>query len=206
MKFSELSNSPAGEVNIMISKKFISQLKADYKKQEIERRQIISLSNDVLFHSKKAIFALHRQEIKIADTKLKEMEDILVQLEKKFHLNRIEKEGAYRAAIEEYVEAKLLSCVIKKEKIDRLKKLKLDNDAYLGGICDLLGEMVRLATNEAAAGNFGQVETIKKLANDIMDQLIDFDMTGYLRTKYDQARGHLRKLEQMAYEIKLKIN
>jgi len=40
----------------------------------------------------------------------------------------------------------------------------------------------------------------------MMDQLIDFDMTGYLRTKYDQARGHLRKLEQMAYEIKLKIN
>ncbi len=37
-----------------------------------------------------------------------------------------------------------------------------------------------------------------------MGQLIDFDMTGYLRTKYDQARGHLRKLEQMAYEIKLR--
>lgn len=190
----------------MINKKFLAQLKADYKKQEIERRQIITLSNDVLFHSKKAIFALHRNEVKIADTKLKEMEDILLQLEKKFSISRIEKEGAYRAAIEEYVEAKLLACVIKKEKIDRIKKLKLDNDAYLGGICDLLGEMVRLATNEAAAGNFGQVEVIKKLANDIMDQLIDFDMTGYLRTKYDQARGHLRKLEQMAYEIKLKIN
>ena len=37
-----------------------------------------------------------------------------------------------------------------------------------------------------------------------MGQLIDFDMTGYLRTKYDQSRGHLRKLEQMTYEIKLR--
>ena len=190
----------------MINKKFVEGLKKDYKNQESERRQIISLANDVLFHSKKAIFALHRNEVKIADAKLKEMEDILVKLEKKFTLKRIEKEGAYRAAIEEYVEAKLLSLVIKGEKIDRIKNLKLDNDAYLGGICDLLGEMVRLATNEAAAGNFKRVEAIKKLANDIMDQLIDFDMTGYLRTKYDQARGHLRKLEQMAYEIKLRIN
>ncbi|MEI6835217.1 MAG: hypothetical protein WCK59_00030 [Candidatus Falkowbacteria bacterium] len=190
----------------MINNKFITELKNDYKNQEAQRRQIIALANDVLFYSKKAIFALHRNEIKVADTKLKEMEDVLIQLEKKFSLKRIEKEGAYRAAIEEYVEAKLLSLVIKGEKIDRIKKLKLDNDAYLGGICDLLGELVRKATNEAASGNFDQVEIIKKLSNDIMDQLIDFDMTGYLRTKYDQARGHLRKLEQMAYEIKLRTN
>jgi len=190
----------------MINKKFVEQLKKDYQNQENERRQIISLSNNVLFHSKKAIFTLHRHELKIAELKLKEMEDSLLQLEKKFGIKRIEEEGAYRAAIEEYVEAKLLSFVIKGEKIDRIKKLKLGNDAYLGGICDLLGELVRTATNEAAAGHFEQVEKIKKLANDIMDQLIDFDMTGYLRTKYDQARGHLRKLEQMAYEIKLRIN
>lgn len=190
----------------MINKKFIGQLKKDYKNQEDERRQIIALSNDVLFHSKKAIFALHRNDIKTADIKLQEMENILAQLEKKFSLKRIEEEGAYRAAIEEYVEAKLLSMFLKKEKIDRIKTLKLNNDAYLGGICDLLGELVRKATNEAAAGNFEQVEKIKKFANDMMDQLIDFDMTGYLRTKYDQARGHLRKLEQMAYEIKLKIS
>lgn len=190
----------------MINKKFIEQLKKDYRNQENERRQIISLSNDVLFHSKKAIFALHRDDLKVAETKLKDMEDILLQLEKKFSIKRIEEEGAYRAAIEEYVEAKLLSMVIKGEKIDRIKTLKLNNDAYLGGICDLLGELVRKATNEAAAGNFDQVEKIKKFASDMMDQLIDFDMTGYLRTKYDQARGHLRKLEQMAYEIKLRIN
>lgn len=190
----------------MINKKFIEQLKKDYRNQENERRQIISLSNDVLFHSKKAIFALHRDDLKVAETKLKDMEDILLQLEKKFSIKRIEEEGAYRAAIEEYVEAKLLSMVIKGEKIDRIKTLKLNNDAYLGGICDLLGELVRKATNEAAAGNFDQVEKIKKFASDMMDRLIDFDMTGYLRTKYDQARGHLRKLEQMAYEIKLRIN
>lgn len=189
----------------MISKKFIEQLKKDYRTSESERRQIISLSNNVLFHSKKAIFALHRNDLKTADEKLLEMEKELLNLEKKFSIKRIEEEGAYRAAVEEYVEAKLLSFAIKGEKIDKIKNLKLDIDAYLGGICDLLGELVRKATNEAAIGHFEQVDKIKDLANQIMDQLIDFDMTGYLRTKYDQARGHLRKLEQMAYEIRLKI-
>lgn len=189
----------------MINKRFIEQLKKNYKEQENERRQIITSSNNVLFYSKKVIFSLHRNDIKTSEAKLKEMEDSLLQLEKKFGLKRIEEEGSYRAAIEEYVEAKLLSFVIKGEKIDRIKNLKLGNEAYLGGICDLLGELVRKSTNEAASGNFDEVEKTKKLSNEVMDQLIDFDMTGYLRTKYDQARGHLRKLEQMAYEIKLRI-
>ncbi len=190
----------------MINKNFLSGLKKSYREQESQRRQIISLSNEVLFHSKKAIFALHRHDLKIAEEKLTEMEVVLTKLEKKFGVKRIEEEGSYRAATEEYVEAKLLAAVVKGQKIDKIKGLKLDNDSYLGGICDLLGEMVRLATNEAAAGKFAEVEKIKKFASEIMDQLIDFDMTGYLRTKYDQARGHLRKLEQMAYEIKLRIN
>lgn len=189
----------------MINKKFISQLKKDYRAKESERRQIISLSNNVLFHSKKAIFSLHRGDLKTAEEKLLEMENELLNLEKKFTVKRIEEEGAYRAAVEEYAEAKLLSFAISGKSIDKIKKLKLSTDTYLGGICDLLGELVRVATNEAAAGNFIQVTKIKNLSEDIMDQLIDFDMTGYLRTKYDQARGHLRKLEQMSYEIKLRV-
>ncbi|NCU39644.1 hypothetical protein EOL99_01995, partial [Candidatus Falkowbacteria bacterium] len=76
--------------------------------------------------------------------------------------------------------------------------------AYLGGTCDMIGELVRYATNQAASGKFKQVAKIRSQADSIMAQLLDFDMTGYLRTKYDQARGHLRKLEQMTYEIKLK--
>src|SRR5574344_21050 len=179
----------------MINKDFINQLKENYRAKENERRQIISLSNNILFHSKKAIFSLHRHDLKTAEEKLEEMENELLNLEKTFSIKRIEEEGAYRAAIEEYTEAKLLSFAIKGEEIDKIKKLNLSTDAYLGGICDLLGELVRVATNDAAAGNFDRVAEIKELAENIMDQLIDFDMTGYLRTKYDQARGHLRKLE-----------
>jgi predicted translin family RNA/ssDNA-binding protein len=189
----------------MINKKFIEQLKNDYQHQEDERHQIIALSNNVLFHSKKAIFALHRNDLALADNKLQEMEDILKKLDKDFGKERLEDEGSYRAAIEEYVEAKLLSFFIKGEDIDRIPGLNLRGEAYLGGICDFIGELVRKATNEAAAGNFDQVGIIKKFADEMMEQLLDFDMTGYLRTKYDQARGHLQKLEQMAYEIKLKL-
>jgi predicted translin family RNA/ssDNA-binding protein len=189
----------------MINKKFLDDLKKNYQANESERRQIISASNGILFEAKKTIFSLQRQDFKTAEIKIAEMEKALASLEKRFGPERLKKEGAYKAAAEEYLEGKTFYLIIKKKDITPTPGLSLDYESYLGGVCDLIGEMVRYATNQAAKGKFTEVAKIKKAAEDIMAQLIDFDMTGYLRTKYDQARGHLRKLEQMAYEIKMRI-
>ncbi len=188
----------------MIDAKFLSILKNNYQNSEKERRQIISASNNILFEAKKIIFALQRQDWKIAEEKIKILEQELILLEKKFSIDRLKKEGAYKAAVEEYYEGKSFYLVIKKKKIDATENINLDYESYLAGICDLIGELVRYATNQAAQGKFTEVAKLKKVAEEIMGQLIDFDLTGYLRTKYDQARGHLRRLEQMTYEIKLK--
>jgi predicted translin family RNA/ssDNA-binding protein len=188
----------------MINADFLNELKTDYKANESQRRQIISASNNILFEAKKTIFALQRQDFKLAASKLQEIETALKNLEERFSAARCHQEGAYKAAVEEYLEGKTFYAVIKKQELAATPELHLDYEGYLGGICDLIGELVRYATNQAAAGKFGEVAKIKKQADDIMTQLLDFDLTGYLRTKYDQARGHLRKLEQMAYEIKLR--
>ena len=188
----------------MINEKFLQELKKSYKDNESERRQIISAANNILFEAKKTIFALQRQDFKIAEEKIKDIEKALKNLEDRFGFDRLHREGAYKAAVEEYLEGQTLSAVIKNKKIEAVKGLHLDYESYLGGICDMIGELVRYATNQAAQGKFGAVAKIKKIAEDTMGQLIDFDLTGYLRTKYDQARGHLRKLEQMSYEIKLR--
>ena len=189
---------------MVLNKQFFEKLKENYNNHESERRQIISLSNVVLHDSKRVIFSLHRGDNKKAGESLTEIEKILIKLEEQFSYNRLTHEGAYGAAVEEYVEAKMLYKVLQKEKVDAIAGITLSVDAYLGGICDLAGELVRLATNKAAEGKFKEVEKIKEAVNDIMAELVEFDMTGYLRTKYDQAKGHLRKIEQVAYEVKLR--
>ena len=188
----------------MFNKKFIAELKNSYKDNESERRQIISRSNDILFQAKKVIFALQKNDFKKAELGFKEMEAAIISLDKKFGSARLEKEGAFKAAAEEYTEGKTLYKAIKTGKINKIEKLNLNYEAYLGGLCDMVGELVRYATNQAAAGKFSAVAKAKNQAEIVMEELADFDMTGYLRTKYDQARGHLRKLEQMSYEIKLR--
>jgi len=187
----------------MIEKKFLQKLQDDYRANESQRRQIISASNDILFNAKKTIFALQRQNFDEAKTKLDNNHHQLQDLAKHFGTERLRREGAYRAAVEEYLEGKTFYLTIKKQAINPENDLSFNYEAYLGAVCDLIGEMVRWATNQAAAGKFNQAVKIKKSADDLMSQLIDFDFTGYLRTKYDQARGHLRKLEQITYDIKL---
>lgn len=187
----------------MIDKTFIAKLRKDYKEKEKSRRQIISRSNEILFQAKKSIFALHRNDTQLATEKLQEMEIALKKLEKKFGFTRLKEEGAYQAAVEEYVEAKSLAAIIDNKKIKAVSGIKIAYDSYLGGLCDLIGEMVRLATNRSTKGDYKSAAILKDQAETIMSELLDFDLTGYLRTKYDQARGHLRKLEQISYEIKL---
>lgn len=188
----------------MFAPDFLEELKSSYQKNESERRQIINASNNILFQAKKTIFAIQKNKHKEAQDSLQNIENEILALENKFKAPRLNKEGSFRAAAEEYLEGKIFLQILKNKKISRSEDLALNYESYLGGICDALGELVRYATNEAAKGNFSQVEKIKNKAEKIMESLADFDMTGYLRTKYDQARHHLRKLEQMAYEIKLR--
>ncbi len=188
----------------MINKNFTKKLKQDYEQHESERRQIISQSNIVLHDSKRVIFSLHREDARVGGKSLKEIENCLNNLEKKFGLTRLLQEGSYKAANEEYIEAKMLYKALAGEKIDEIKEVNLDYESYLGGICDLTGELVRRAINQAAKGKYKGVEKIKEEINDIMAELIQFDMTGYLRTKHDQARGNLKKIEQINYEIKIR--
>ena len=189
----------------MINKKFIQELKKEYEKRESERTQIINLSGVALHNSKRIIFALHRGDIQKAGKKLIETEKILQQLEREFGRKRVSEEGSYKAGAEEYVEAKMFYLIIIGEKIDRIEEVNLDPNIYLAGICDLTGELARKAVNEAAGGNLGEVEKMKKAINEIMAELIEFDMVGYLRVKYDQAKNSLRKIEQIDYEIKTRI-
>jgi predicted translin family RNA/ssDNA-binding protein len=188
----------------MINKRFIKKLQKDYKDSNSERRQIISLSNVILHDSKRIIFALHRGDVKKAETSFLEIEKIITKLEKKFGWKRMYEEGSFKAGVEEYVEAKMFYYVLQGKKIDSIKGLKLTYESYLGGICDTTGELVRRAVNEAARGNLDEVEKIHGIIDQILGELVEFDMTGYLRTKYDQARGNLRKIEQINYEVKLR--
>jgi translin len=191
----------------MRKKKFFEELKKSYLFFNDNRRKVIGLSAEALHRSKVAIFTMHRGKYQEGAVMLSEVEKSLSGLESTFKkAPGLRYEGSYKAALEEYAEAKLFYHLALSGELVEIKDLPIDFDTYLAGLCDATGELVRLAIKEATNKNFKQVFAIKELVTDIMGELVEFNLTSYLRTKHDQAKTNLRKLEQMIYEITLKTD
>jgi translin len=189
----------------MIDKKLFTKLQKDYEAYDIGRRIIIKHSNDILKYSKQAIFALHRDNLKDAKQKIDEAGKELRYLEEKIKDEEgLKYEGSYLAALEEFVEANLFYQFIKTGKVGEIKEFAIGTNSYLGGFCDLTGEIVRRAVYLATKRKYKEVAKCQKAIEGILSQLIQMNLAGYLRTKFDQAKNSLRKIEDIMYDLELK--
>lgn len=189
----------------MLDKKYLTSVRKDLLAYAVKRRDIIKVSGDAQQMSKKAIFALQRDDTKGAATLLEQAKGLFVELAKKYKTEPdIFTEGSYRAAIEEYTEAVLFSQFHANQTIGSIKGVNIDSDTLVGGLCDLPGELYRYAIKSATARNFKEVTRCHQTAEEIISELVDMDLTGYNRQKFDQAKSALQKLEQVVYEVSLR--
>lgn len=188
-----------------IDKKHITSLRKHVHAYALLRREVIKEAGDALHHAKRAIFAMQRHNIKEGEAKLAASLSIFLKLNKRHKKNPgLRNEGAYKAALEEYVEASLLHQFVTKGKIGKVPKLVIDPDVYLAGLADVPGELYRYAVKAATAGDRAMVEKCEQMSGDIISELIEFDVTKYLRTKFDQAKMAHQKLEIVLYELSIR--
>lgn len=189
----------------MLDAPYISKLKKEMLEYAEKRRDVIKEAGDALHIAKRAIFAMHREDMNEAKQKLAESEKMLKQLFKKFKTNSmLLEEGSLREALEEFVEAHLLYQFLTKKKIGIISSLPIPTEVYIGGLSDVPGELQRYATKVATERNMEAVLASKKAAEEIVGELIEFNLTKYLRNKFDQAKQSLRKIEQIVYELSLR--
>ncbi len=189
----------------MIKSSFVKNLKKDYQLKERERINIIVFSNQILHQSKKIIFSLQRGDINDAKENLNSIINLIIKKQKEINIKRLEQEGSYKAAMEELAEAYLFEQWLTGKKIDKIKKIVISHDCYIGALSDLCGEIARFSVNQAAKK---KIQTIEKAYQDVLDiisHLNQFNLTGPLRNKYDQACNHLRKIEQVNYDVKIRM-
>lgn len=172
---------------------------------ETKRRIVVRNSNEALNLSKRAIFSYHRDDVKSAQENLAQAEKIFARLDREAKgMPALRHEGSWRAALEEYCEAKLFGEFLHSGCVCEIRDRQVDTEIYIGGLSDFTGELVRRAVREATEKNFEDVRKIKDAITEIMSQLIQLDLAGYLRTKYDQAKNNLRKIEEIMYEVSLR--
>jgi predicted translin family RNA/ssDNA-binding protein len=189
----------------MLNKIFFQKLQKEYINYSKDRHEIIKISSDALRLSKQAIFALHREDAKLSEKLILEVENIFKKLSAKFKQNeRLQYEGAYKASLEEYVEAKLFFNFLKSQKIAVIKEVKINLEEYLGGLCDFTGELVRRAVKLASKKQYEEISKYAEVTDQVISELMQFNLTKVLRTKYDQVTRNLKKLEEILYEISLR--
>ncbi len=166
------------------------------------REEVIQKSRGIISISKRIIYALHRNDIKSASSYVAEIEKEKKALEK---INIVSDVNINLVAIQEYVEAICYYHFVKNKKIPVAKELKVDNESYLMGLCDLTGELGRKAVNEVINKNFKGAYDIKNLVEEIYGEFLKFNLrNSELRKKSDSIKWNLKKLEDIVFELKLK--
>lgn len=178
------------------------ELKKKVEKIEAQREELIALSREIVRLSKQAIYSGHRNDLKSADKALVAINKKLTLMRK--YPIRDEYSGSIKIAVQEYVEAVTFIEFLKKQSIPTASDLKVEPEHYLLGLCDLTGELVRLAINSSINKNFDLAIKIKDFVTDLYGELLQFDFrNGEVRRKFDGVKYDLRKLEDLVLELKL---
>ncbi len=188
----------------MLDKKAFDKIAKVYSSYAIERRKLFAASDEMLAKSKQAIFALHRDDVAAAKKFLSEVE----ASEKSFapifkeHPD-LAGEGPHHAALEEYAEAKMFLGFIEGKTLGTIDEIELDADTIMGGLSDCVGEMARKAVQWATDHKDEKVKECLDAGREIVAEMLGLNLTGYLRTKLDQAKQSLRRIEDVAYDISI---
>lgn len=193
------------------------------------RETLIKRCRDAQKKAKQAIYALHRGDYKRADKLLEECESIT----KKDLIPIVEEERSLRlgsslgGVLEEYAEGMLFRAWILgmgevKSSVDGedqtlpqctllqphhlTDKLPLSTEEYLGGLCDLSGEVGRYAVQRGTVRDSIGVRLCLNTNRAILHALETLERLpaiGGIGKKMDPLRFSVEKLERMCYELSL---
>jgi predicted translin family RNA/ssDNA-binding protein len=192
-----------------ISFKLLREL---YEKENNEREKLIQESRIINALSKKVIYSLHRDDIQSSEQYVNEIKEKVNNLIKSYSNTKNSYSGSYKVAIQEYIEAMAYYYFVKKGILfetdliynkDKINYIEIEH--YILGLCDLSGELVRKALNDGINGNYNNVFNIQKFLSNLFNELAQFDFrNGEIRKKVDSLRWDLRKIEEMAFSLKIK--
>ncbi len=186
-------------------KKIFDKISKDLILYHKERSMIGRTCSDILSKSKQAIFLAHESNLKEANSRLDEAKKHLVELNKKYNKsNRLQSEGMYKDAVEEFLEAKFFILVLENKKIDIDKDLVFNPEEYLGALSDMTGELVRQCVLIGDKNGLDKIKKYREITKELIGFMLALYMTGKLRMKFDDAKRNLKRIETMIYEIKLR--
>ena len=116
------------------------------------------------------------------------------------------RQGAFSSSLEEYAEALLFHTWLTTGKVacmSDFSSLSINEEEYLGGLCDLSGEVGRVAVLKGTKRDREGVQGCLDTNLSVLYALEGLHLPGKLHKKMDPLRGSVRKLENVLYELSL---
>lgn len=184
---------------------FISTLAQKLQGEGERRRRIIRDSAEPLHQSKRAIFATLRDEYETAKTLLQEAKNTLLAIQKREGKGgNLHEEGAYRAALEEFVEAHFFLALVLGKPLEPITKITIPTEVYMAGLLDVPGEVYRKVLRLGGTADPVTITALTDALDQIMDTIQTAELTSYLRNKQDQAKHAAHKLEEAVFHLRLR--
>ena len=187
------------------------------------RESLIKQCRDAQKTAKQSIFALHRGDVDKAEHLLQSCHECITQrlLPLAHEEPPLRNSGSLTGVLEEYAEAKLFAAWLKssddthgggnvpaRPSGNLLKPsdfdIDLTSEEYLGGLCDLTGEIGRYAVQRGTARDVQGVQLCHRTNSGIWYAMETMErLPQGMGKKMDPLRISVEKLERMLYELSL---
>ena len=187
----------------------LAEVKGRMDASDAARERVIKLSRDVQKGAKQAIFACHRGDDAKAGALLgaatKAAEAILAAPDLVARWPQL-RHGSLSNALEEWAEAALFAHWLKHDgevAAPEALGLPLSEEEYLGGVCDLTGEIGRVAVAAATKRDLDRVKVVYATDVAVLEQLAVLPLPPKLTKKIDPLSQAVKKIEAILYELAL---
>ena len=177
---------------------FAAELRTRLESANRAREEALRACREVIQHSSKAIRAVHRGEMEIAQqlaaaarSRVEAVKQTLAAHPELFHA------GYVHDSQKEYVEAEAMLAIVGQRPLPAPAALGVEPAAYLNGLAEAASESRRYVLDKLRLGEMQRAESVLKIMDDIYYELVAFDfpdaITGGLRRTTDALRAVLER-------------
>ena len=188
------------------------------------RDKALTQARSLTRHCAHAIRAVHREDHEKVAEELAEAQT----LAKALRVDLVEYPNLYfsgysQDALKEFAEARIVDALVNNRDLPSPKDLGLENDTYLKGLAEVVGELRRRILDILRHGHSDEVESMLQYMEDIYGILVTMDypdavthglrrLTDIARSILERTRGDItlslrqERLEQTLREVEERIN
>ncbi len=167
----------------------LNNISKNLSKTQDQREFLLKNTREVISICSKTIIAVHKNDIKSANSKLSKAEKLLKKYRK---ISTPEIQKYLITPEQEFVEAASLIAIAEKKEIPSDKKLNVMGESYVLGLLDCIGELKRMIFDKIRGNDVKEATRIFDIMEDLYDNLYGFSMYDKVvkeaRRKVDIAR------------------